>query len=89
VHGAGFADYLHSLFVDQLAVPLLGFNLGIELGQLVVLAGAFILFWGADRLLATVPLAFVRRAPFQARLVGVSAAVSLLAATWAWERWPG
>ena len=34
VHGAGFANYLHSLFVGSNAVPLLGFNLGIEAGQL-------------------------------------------------------
>src|SRR5690348_14245813 len=38
VHGAGFANYLRSLFVDQVAVPLFGFNVGIELGQVVVLA---------------------------------------------------
>ena len=37
VHGAGFANYLQSLFVGSIAVPLLGFNVGIELGQLVVL----------------------------------------------------
>src|SRR5512133_2299143 len=40
VHGAGFANYLKALFVDHIAVPLLGFNLGIEAGQLVVLAAA-------------------------------------------------
>src|SRR5882724_2010352 len=38
VHGAGFANYLRSLFVGSIAVPLFGFNVGIELGQLVVLA---------------------------------------------------
>ena len=37
VHGAGFANYLQSLFVGSIVVPLLGFNVGIELGQLVVL----------------------------------------------------
>ena len=37
VHGAGFANYLQSLFVGSIVVPLLGFNAGIELGQLVVL----------------------------------------------------
>src|SRR5689334_8152740 len=41
VHGAGFASYLRSLFVDQLATPLLGFNLGLEAGQLIVIALAF------------------------------------------------
>ena len=38
VHGAGFASYLKSLFVDHVALPLFGFNVGIELGQIVVLA---------------------------------------------------
>src|SRR6266496_1964074 len=37
VHGAGFANYLRSLFVDQVALPLFGFNVGIEVGQIVVL----------------------------------------------------
>ena len=40
VHGAGFANYLKALFVERIAVPLLGFNVGIELGQLVVLRRA-------------------------------------------------
>ena len=45
VHGAGFADYLRNLFVDRIALPLFGFNVGIELGQIVVLifAAAFLL----------------------------------------------
>lgn len=38
VHGAGFASYLRELFVSRVALPLFGFNLGIELGQLLVLA---------------------------------------------------
>lgn len=89
VHGAGFADYLRSLFVDELALPLLGFNVGIECGQLVVLAVAFGCFWVGDRLLAVAPHRMVRGAPFQARLVGVSAVVTAVAVVWAWERWPG
>src|SRR5207244_5471577 len=38
VHGAGFANYLRSLFVGPIAVPLPGFNLPIELGQPVLLS---------------------------------------------------
>jgi hypothetical protein len=37
VHGAGFANYLRSLFVEDIALPLFGFNVGIELGQICVL----------------------------------------------------
>jgi hypothetical protein len=77
VHGAGFAGYLRSLFVDSLAAPLFGFNLGIEIGQIVVLAVAFAAFWALDRAMR-----------YQVRLVGVSAVVTIIAAIWAWERWP-
>ena len=40
IHGFGFAGALQELALDahQLALPLLGFNLGVELGQLAVLA---------------------------------------------------
>ena len=40
IHGLGFSNYLKALLMDQdsLFTPLLGFNLGIEVGQLVVTA---------------------------------------------------
>ena len=36
IHGMGFANYFRALLIDEssIFVPLLGFNLGIELGQL-------------------------------------------------------
>src|SRR5438876_350528 len=49
VHGAGFANYLRDLFVAPIAVPLFGFNVGIELGQLVVLAIAAVALGLLDR----------------------------------------
>src|SRR3569832_1877605 len=52
VHGAGFASYLESLFVDHVALPLFGFNVGIEIGQVVVLVAAFTLLYGLDRTIA-------------------------------------
>ncbi len=39
IHGAGFANYLTALFDGPIGVPLLGFNLGIETGQILILAG--------------------------------------------------
>lgn len=38
IHGMGFSNYFRALLMDDssIAVPLLGFNLGIELGQLLV-----------------------------------------------------
>jgi HupE/UreJ protein len=88
VHGAGFAGYLKSLFVERIAVPLFGFNLGIELGQIVVLLGAAALFWAIDRGFALVPRRRPLPEPFRLRLIGVSAFVTIIASGWAWSRWP-
>jgi len=84
VHGAGFANYLRDLFVDRVAVPLLGFNLGIEAGQVVVLLAAAALFALVDAGLRAAPV----RAPLRARVVMVSSCVSVVAAVWAAQRSP-
>jgi len=88
VHGAGFANYLKALFVDHIAVPLLGFNLGIEAGQVVVLTGAGLVLWGIDAVLGRVRLANPRYSALRLRVVAVSAVVTLIAASWAVERSP-
>ena len=38
IHGMGFSNYFRALLMDEssILVPLLGFNLGIELGQILV-----------------------------------------------------
>jgi hypothetical protein len=77
VHGAGFANYLQSLFEGPIVLPLLGFNLGIELGQLLVLAGAAVALALVDRVV-----------PPRGRTVLVSAAVVVAAAGMAVERLP-
>ena len=84
VHGAGFANYLRDLFVDRVAVPLLGFNLGIEAGQIVVLLAAAGLFALVDAGLRAAPV----RAPLRARVVMVSSCVAVIAAVWAAQRTP-
>lgn len=77
VHGAGFATYLRGLLLDTIAVPLLGFNLGIEIAQILVLAAAALL------------LALVgRAASHRTRVVAVSGAVLVLAVRMAVERSP-
>lgn len=45
IHGLGFSNYLRSLILneDSLAGPLFSFNLGIEVGQLVIVAGFLLL----------------------------------------------
>lgn len=88
VHGAGFAGYLKSLFVSQIALPLLGFNVGIEAGQIVVLAVAAIVFMAVDGSLRRVATASRPVDAFQMRLVGVSAVVTLVASGWAIQRFP-
>jgi hypothetical protein len=88
VHGAGFAAYLRDLFVDGIAMPLLGFNIGIEAGQLLVLAAAAVFLAGVDRTLESIPRIASSRRAFESRLVGVSAIVTVMACVWAVERLP-
>lgn len=87
VHGAGFANYLRSLFVDRVAVPLFGFNVGIELGQVLVLVVAGLCFVAADWVLERLRQAGTAPA-LRLRVVGVSIVVILVAARWAVERAP-
>ena len=101
VHGAGFAGYLRSLFVDDIAIPLVGFNVGIELGQMVVLTAAAAAYLALDTAIGRVVLTRTPRShasasssqrshgeslAFQWRLMSVSAVVSVIAAGWACER---
>lgn len=43
IHGMGFSNYLRSLLADEFVMPLFAFNLGIELGQLLVVSVVFLL----------------------------------------------
>lgn len=78
VHGFGFAGPLQDLGLREghLLLPLLGFNLGVELGQLALVA-------------VLLPLAIaLRHAPGYRRLAvqGGSGAIALLALVWTAER---
>jgi hypothetical protein len=78
VHGMGFASVLADLGLPRgsLVPALLGFNLGVELGQLAIVA-------------ALVPLAFALRGSAGYRRVAFpagSAAIACLAAAWLAER---
>lgn len=78
IHGFGFASVLADLGLprDALALALLGFNLGVEGGQLAIVAGFL-------------PLAFaLRRSGFYRHVVlwGGSLAIAALAAVWLAER---
>lgn len=78
IHGFGFASVLADMGLPQgaLALALVGFNLGVECGQLVIVA-------------VFLPLAFgLRRTGFYQRLVftGGSLLIALLAGVWLAER---
>ena len=91
VHGAGFAGYLRELFVDRIAVPLVGFNVGVEVGQIVVLAAIGVLLLGLDVALARVRATGWSRSTvpvLRLRVVGLSVTIGLVAAVWAVERRP-
>lgn len=88
VHGAGFGSYLKSLFVDSVAMPLFGFNVGIELGQIAVLVSVFAFIWTLDRILATAVRPPLTSTPLRVRVVGISAVVFMFASRWAIERAP-
>lgn len=78
VHGFGFASVLTDLGLpkDALLVALVGFNLGVEAGQLLIVS-------------AFLPLAYATRRTWLYRrmvLAGGSAAIALVAAVWMIER---
>jgi HupE/UreJ protein len=88
VHGAGFGGYLKSVFLDPIAVPLFGFNIGIEIGQLGVLALTFLAIAGVDLTIRQLSAAHLGVAPLRLRVLAVSTVVMLVAARWAVERSP-
>ena len=87
VHGAGFAGYLAQILPGSIATPLLGFNVGIELGQVVVLVAAFTALAVIDRVLRAV-LKGGASSGFQLRVVSVSLLVAGMGGVWALERAP-
>ncbi|MEJ5999264.1 HupE/UreJ family protein [Paucibacter soli] len=79
VHGFGFASALKELGLrrEALAAPLVMFNLGVELGQLAVVAAFFALAWGLRH----------RRVFYPRWVLGSgSAMIALLALAWLAER---
>ena len=77
LHGLGFAsvlaEKLGNIPRDQLTGPLLGFNVGVELAQITVLAAAFLVLW---------PL---RKWQLQVQTIG-SAFIAVAGICWAVQR---
>lgn len=88
VHGAGFGDYLRSLFVDEMAIPLFGFNAGIEVAQIALLLAVFAIIWVLDRLLKSAVRPPLSATPLRVRVVSISALIFVFATRWAVERAP-
>jgi len=78
LHGLGFAGVLHEIgpAPGQFVLSLVAFNVGVELGQLAVIAGCFlVLGWT------------MRRPWYRSRVViPISLAIGLIAAVWVVER---
>ena len=79
LHGFGFAGALRDIGLPEQAVPLalLFFNVGVELGQLVFVAGVLVLGWLVHSVLREIP-AFVPRA--------TAYVIGSVAALWVFER---
>ncbi len=88
VHGAGFANSLRDLFSGSIALPLFGFNVGIELGQLVVLMIAGVGLAALDRLFALATRRLPLLSPYRLRVVAVSLAVVVVGTSMAASRTP-
>ena len=79
LHGLGFASVLQDfgLPADQFVPALIGFNIGVEIGQLTTIAIAFL----------AVGLWFGRKSWYRARIaVPASAIIGLIGAYWVVER---
>jgi hydrogenase/urease accessory protein HupE len=81
VHGFGFSGVLRDLGLAraQLAPALVGFNLGVEIGQLMIVAPLAPLVWLLRR----------RGAAYRTFRVGANACVALVAAWWFVQRVSG
>ncbi len=88
VHGAGFANYLRDLFGDHIAVPLFGFNIGIEIGQIAVLTITAVALLSADWLIARARESLRPESVLRLRVIAVSFVVMIVAAHWAVQRNP-
>ncbi len=55
IHGMGFSNYLRSLLGDELIMPLFAFNVGLEMGQLLVVAAIFLLQFALIKTISVKP----------------------------------
>lgn len=84
IHGAGFANFLREMFAGPPGAPLLGFNIGIEAGQIAILTIALAVLEGLDCL----TFRWTSRRAFLLRAVATSLVAAVWAAVMAVERVP-
>lgn len=53
IHGLGFSNFLSAMLFEgeSIITPLLGFNIGIEVAQLIIVLIVLLLLWVSDKLL--------------------------------------
>ena len=81
IHGLGFSNYLRSLLGTEqdLILPLFSFNLGLELGQILIVAAVLLVSF------VLVNLVGMNRREWNLLLSGAAIGVSLILCV---ERWP-
>lgn len=81
IHGLGFSNYLRSLLgsEQELLLPLFSFNLGLELGQIMIVLGVLLVSF------VLVNLVGMMRREWNLLLSGAAIGVSLIMCV---ERWP-
>ncbi len=74
IHGMGFSNFLRQTLSEEmnLAIPLLAFNIGLEIGQLLILVGILMFAW-----LITSVFKFPNR-DWQNYVCGLSSGISLV-----------
>ncbi|MFN0202375.1 MAG: HupE/UreJ family protein [Bacteroidia bacterium] len=63
IHGLGFSNYLKMLLgaEEELLLPLFAFNVGLEMGQLLIIAVCFLLMWAYLRFFPRARFSFWKR----------------------------
>ena len=89
IHGLGFSNYLRALLGtgENLVLPLFSFNVGLEIGQLVILVITFVISAGVIWILDWVLNRFNRPVANTQRnwAAGLSVVIAILALTMIWS----
>lgn len=94
LHGLGFASVLEEFGLpdDQFVPALVGFNVGVELGQLTVIASAALMLWGCTKLAQNSELTEVEEpvgryaVMFRAVSIPASLLIAIVGGYWCVER---